>query len=205
MKKTVLAAIAAVVALGAISCSPKTNVDPNPSQQNDSIVKPSAIDPGEGFESKTNIRYIDMDSLLTKYYLAKDVQEFTLRTYSELDNAQRVRAAEIQKFGQQIDDKMRSNGYLSEQSYNADMQKLQKMQQDAQNALGALQNKAERELAIQNQQLNDSIQSFLVEFNKAYHYDAILMKAAGLYFNPSLDITDEVVKGLNARYNKVEK
>lgn len=31
------------------------------------------------------------------------------------------------------------------------------------------------------------------------------MKAATLYINPALDVTDEVVKGLNERYNKVKK
>ena len=36
-------------------------------------------------------------------------------------------------------------------------------------------------------------------------YDMILYKAAGVYFNPELDITDEVIKGLNARYNKVSE
>lgn len=36
-------------------------------------------------------------------------------------------------------------------------------------------------------------------------YDAILFKAATLYINPALDITNEVVEGLNARYNKVKK
>ena len=33
-------------------------------------------------------------------------------------------------------------------------------------------------------------------------YDAIFFKNATLYINPNLDITDEIVEGLNARYNK---
>ena len=52
-------------------------------------------------------------------------------------------------------------------------------------------------------QLNDSIEAFIKEYNKTRGYDAILYKAVGVYFNPALDITDEVIKGLNARYNKV--
>ena len=54
----------------------------------------------------------------------------------------------------------------------------------------------------QQMQLTDSIESFIKEFNKTKGYDAILYKAAGVYFNPALDITDEVIKGLNARYVK---
>ncbi len=79
------------------------------------------------------------------------------------------------------------------------------MQQDAQNYLAKLQRDTEQELAQQQQQLTDSIESFIKDYNKTKGYDAILLKAAGVYFNPALDITDEVVKGLNARYNKVSE
>ena len=82
------------------------------------------------------------------------------------------------------------------------MQKLAKMQQDAELSLANLQRSVEQELAQQQSQLNDSVEAFIKEYNKSKGYDAILFKAAGVYFNPALDITDEVVKGLNARYNK---
>ena len=42
-------------------------------------------------------------------------------------------------------------------------------------------------------------------YNSTRGYDAILLKQAGLYFNPALDITDEIVKGLNSRYTRVEE
>lgn len=164
----------------------------------------STVESGESFASSTNIRYIDLDTIMEYYHLAKDVQEFTIRTYSELEQAQRTEANKIQKFGQSIEDNMRKNVYLSEQSYNADVQKLNKMQADAQNALAARQRKAEQDLLVQNQQLNDSIQSFIKDYNSSHHYDAILFKAAGVYFNPALDITKEVVEGLNGRYNIVK-
>jgi outer membrane protein len=53
--------------------------------------------------------------------------------------------------------------------------------------------------------VNDSIQKFIEVYNAQHGYDAILLKAATLYIDPALDITDEVVEGLNARYNKVKK
>ena len=53
--------------------------------------------------------------------------------------------------------------------------------------------------------VNDSIMSYIKEYNESHHYDAIFMKAATLYINPDLDITDEIIEGLNARYNKVKK
>ena len=68
-----------------------------------------------------------------------------------------------------------------------------------------LQRTSHQEMAQQQIELNDSLESFLKEYNKEKGYDAILFKAAGAYFNPALDITKEVTAGLYARYNKVEK
>lgn len=151
-----------------------------------------------------NIRYIDEDSVSAQYNLAKDLKEASIRAFSRLEGAQQSKAKEIQTFASQIDQKMRSNGYLSEASYNADMAKLNKMQESAQNYIANLQRTTEQELAQQQMQLNDSLQAFIKDYNKAKGYDAILFKSAGVYFNPALDITSEVVEGLNARYNKVQ-
>jgi outer membrane protein len=152
-----------------------------------------------------NIRFIDGDSVTAHYNLALDFKEASIRTMSKLENAQRAKAAEIQKFGSQIEQKMKSNGYLSEASYNADIQKFNKMQSDAQGYLATLERNAQQELLQQQMQLNDSIDSFIKDYNAKHGYDAILFKNAGVYFNPALDITNEVIEGLNARYNKVEK
>lgn len=149
-----------------------------------------------------NIRYIDGDSVLTHYQLAKDFQEATMRAVQRLDNARNSKGMEIQKFASSIEQKARSNGYLTEASYNADMQKLQKMQQDAENYLAGLSRNADNELAQQQIELNDSIEKFIKEYNATKGYDAILYKNAGVFFNPALDITNEVIEGLNARYTK---
>lgn len=153
--------------------------------------------------SSLNIRFVDMDSVAANYNLARDLQEAQLRAYSRLDAAQKQRGAEIQKLAGEIQQKMNNNGYLSEVSYNADVAKVNKMQQDAETYLGNLQRSQEQELSQLTMQLHDSINSFINDYNAKHGYDAILLRSAGLYFNPSLDITKEVVAGLNARYNKV--
>lgn len=160
---------------------------------------------GEGAPTSLNIRYIDSDSLMTHYNLAKDFQEASMRAVSKIESARQAKASEIQKFAAAIEQKGRSNGYLTEASYNADMQKLQKMQADAENYLAGLSRNTENELAQQQLQLNDSIDNYIKIYNASKGYDAILLKAAGVYFNPSLDITNEIIEGLNARYNKVSE
>ncbi|MDE6491419.1 MAG: OmpH family outer membrane protein [Muribaculaceae bacterium] len=152
-----------------------------------------------------NIRYVDMDSIAANYNLSRDLQEAQLRAYSRLDAAQKQKAGEIQKVAGEIQQKINNNGYLSEVSYNSDMQRVNKMQQDAESYLNNLQRNQEQELAQLAMQLQDSINSFINDYNATHGYDAILIRSAGLYFNPSLDITKEVIDGLNARYTKVAK
>ncbi len=150
-----------------------------------------------------NIRYVDGDSLMAHYNLSKDFREAYMSALSKIDGARQARGNEIQKFAATVQEKAQNNGYLSEASYNADMQKLQKMQIDAENYLNTLSRNADAELAQQQQQITDSVDSFIRDYNATRGYDAILYKASGIYFNPALDITAEIIEGLNARYNKV--
>ncbi|MDE7412150.1 MAG: OmpH family outer membrane protein [Paramuribaculum sp.] len=200
MKKTFLVAKAliVIVAAVAVSCSSGNSTDKNVVSGTNCVKSDSAA-------CTLSIRYINEDSIISQYYLAKDIKEASIKAMSKLESAQNSRAAEIQRFGSQIEEKMRSNGYLSEQSYQADVAKFQKMQQDAQTYLATLQRNVEMEMAQGQIQVTDSIQSFIKRYNETHHYDAILLRSAGVYFNPALDITDEVIEGLNAAYNKVEK
>ena len=199
MKKSIFAAISfGVIALASMtSCSSSEEKKADDSAKaTTEAAKPAAL---------PNIRYIDGDSVTANYNYAKDLKELAVKAYSKLESAQQSRENDITTFGKSIDSKMKTNGYLSEESYKADVAKFQKMQADAQNYLAGLQRNTEMELAQQQQQLNDSIEAFIKDYNKTKGYDAILFKAAGVYFNPALDITNEVVKGLNERYTTVSK
>lgn len=179
-----------------MACSSAESNDP---VKNDS--KPAAK---KETAATINIRYIDADSVSAHYNLAKDFKESSLRAFSKLESIQQSKAAEIQRFGSKIEENMRNNYYAGrEKEYNDDMQRLNKMQRDAENYIANLQRNTQQELSQQQVELNDSLESFIKEYNAKKGYDAILFKAAGVYFNPSLDITQEVIDGLNARYNKV--
>ena len=101
--------------------------------------------------------------------------------------------------------KYKNNGYLTEESFNADQAKLQKMQNDAQNYLGGLQQSIQNELGQSQIQLMDSINNFMKEYAKKKGYDMILRKSATIYIDSKYDVTDDVIEGLNKRYVKVEK
>ncbi|MDE6795438.1 MAG: OmpH family outer membrane protein, partial [Muribaculaceae bacterium] len=72
-------------------------------------------------------------------------------------------------------------------------------------ALATLQKNLEIAAIKVHKAVNDSILNYVKEYNSKKGYDAIFQKGATLYINPELDITADIVEGLNARYNKVKK
>lgn len=151
------------------------------------------------------IRYIDEDSLLAKYNLAKDINEAMLRRSNQFDAEQQRRARDIQKFAGDMEQKYKNNGYLSQESFNADQNKLAKMQSDAENYLARLQRDIQNEMQQNSIQLNDSINNYLKAYCKANGFDMVLRKQSSFYMDSKYEVTKEVVDGLNKRYNKVEK
>lgn len=151
------------------------------------------------------IRYIDEDSLLAQYNLAKDINEAMLRRTNQFDAEQQRRARDIQKFAGDMEQKYKNNGYLSQESFNADQNKLAKMQSDAENYLARLQRDIQSEMQQNTIQLNDSINNYLKAYSKENGFDMVLRKQSAFYMDSKYEVTKEVVEGLNKRYNKVEK
>jgi outer membrane protein len=197
MKTITLATPALALLLLGSSCASKDAA--NESAKADE--KPAVKVESESFAPSTNIRYYNMDSVMANYDLVKKFNEANLRTMTELQNAQRSREAELNRMAANIQQKVQSNGYLTEASYNADVAELNQKQQAAQNYLGSLQNKASDESLRQQQEFLDSLNNYLATYNKTRHYDAILIYSPGELFNPALDITDDIINGLNKAYS----
>lgn len=156
------------------------------------------------YASLPNYRYVDVDSVLRNYNLAKDYNEEMLRMENKMQSEIKRHESSIQSLATTMQNKLQNNGYLSEASYKQDQQNLADMQNKAQKSVAALQSNYETTVITAQKTVNDSIQAFIEDYNKAKGYDAIFLKAATVYINPALDITDEVIEGLNARYNKVK-
>lgn len=152
-----------------------------------------------------NYRYVDLDTVLSKYNLAKDYNEEMLRMQTNMESEVKRHENSIQSFANTMQNKLQNNGYLSEASYKSDQEKINNMQANAQRAVATLQSNFENAAMTAHKAVNDSIEAFIKDYNAKKGYDAIFFKAATLYIDQKLDITEEVVEGLNARYNKVKK
>lgn len=200
MNKLYLAgAAAALLLLGAASCSGSGDASAEAAPE----VKPA--EEGATFEATTNIRYIDIDTILQAYTLAQEISAEGQKLMGEYQSLERQKQNEIQTLGNSIQQKVNNNTYLSQESYQADVNDFNKKQNAAANVLGAKQNSINEQMARQQQRLTDSIESFIKDYNSTRHYDAILYRESGVYFNPELNITREVIAGLNARYKSSAK
>lgn len=187
MKKLTLA-VATLLAIAGTSCSDSGK---------SSVL--TAARPADSVAARCNIRYIDIDSVLSAYTLAQELTAVQQKEMIAFESAARQKDTELQRLQNSIQTKYQNNGYLTQESMEADMKSLQQRQTEANNWANTHQNRLAKLVAEQQQRLNDSLQNFLRDYNAVYNYDAILDKKVG-YFNPSLDITADIIQGLNERY-----
>ncbi len=192
-KSTIL--ISCAIAMVATSCS-------SDGKGGNDKASPSASTKieNEAFETSLNIRYVSMDSISKNYILAQNIAAKANTLVTELQTYQMQLQNQLQNQANQIQQKAQNNLYLSQASYDADMKELQKKNDSFQRQYAQREQNAAVTMDNLQKELRDSIMNFINVYNKDKKYDAILYSDAGLYFNPSLDITQEVVDGLNKRY-----
>ena len=194
MKKTSFAAksLIVLIAAGMISCAQGDNKE--------NVADGAQASTADAPAPALSIRYVDIDSVMATYTLSKELDEQGRKLMLDYQRMENQKQNELQNLAAQIEQKRNNNGYLSQESFDADVNNLNKKQNEAANILRAHQEKVQKQIAEFNRQLTDSIQNFIKDYNATRNYDAILYRASGLYFNPALEITGEIIEGLDARY-----
>ncbi|MEZ3520217.1 MAG: OmpH family outer membrane protein [Muribaculaceae bacterium] len=148
----------------------------------------------------TNIRYIDMDSLLSAYTLAQEIAQSNQKLALQYQQQERQKQNELERLGSDIERKRQNSVYMTQESFQSDVDNFNRKQNEAASFLGKQQERIQNEMMIRQRRLNDSINNYIKEYNATRGYDAILLREAGLFFKPELNITAEIIEGLNARY-----
>ncbi|MBR4841961.1 MAG: OmpH family outer membrane protein [Bacteroidaceae bacterium] len=193
MKKIFFAVIAATALISFNSCKQTEN---NPATQAD---QPQVAVSG------LKIAYVNVDSLLANYEFWKDLSEQMMQ---KAENYRLLLAEERNKFEKDVEDfnkKLQNNVYSSAERAQSEQNRLAKKQQ-------ALEEKIEKynnELALEDnqnmQKVTETIDKFIREYNKTHGYNLIINKASLLLADDSMDITAEILDGLNAAYNSESK
>lgn len=202
MKKSYILASAlalAACALVSTSCSNGSDATATPAA--------TATEKGELTTAETRetvlaqyIRYVDMARIQAGYTLFQEYAAADSSAQIKLASYHNQLMAPINKLAEEVQTKVQEQRYLSQASFDSDQARLAKMQQDAQSRFENRQIEFATQLANMQRQIQDSLNSVVNNICATRGLDAVLNSAAGLYFNPALDITDEVLNELNARY-----
>jgi len=149
------------------------------------------------------VAYVNVDSLLTNYNFAKDLNEALMRKEESSRATLNQKEAQLNSAAQEFQRKLQNNAFLSQERAEQEQQRILKMQQEYQQ----IAQKLSQEFAIEQQKLNiqlaDTIKTNLVEFNKDKNYEIIFSNTASdniLYADKKYDITQEVIRFLNNKY-----
>ncbi len=148
------------------------------------------------------IAYVRMDSLMSSYGLYIDKSaEFTKKqekAQKELESKMRSLEAQVNDFQEKA-----QKGLITTYQARTKQEELQKKEQQIYTYRDKVLTELAGEEAVISAEISEAIMSYLKEYNQAKRYSMILQSMAGnpvILADPALDITAEVLAGLNARY-----
>lgn len=150
------------------------------------------------------IAYVEYDSIMNQYEYCKEFASVLEQRQKEYQQQLAAKQTALENAARNFQTKMQNGQITTEEQYNKEQASLAKQQEEAQKLALDLEQKLAVEQEKINTALHDSLDSFLKDFNKDGRYAMILAKAGDnvLLADPALNITSQVVSGLNKRYKK---
>lgn len=170
------------------------------SKKNENNTPPKSID-------NVSFAFVNTDTIWDQYDFVLDVQ-VDLATIEK--NYQNQYAAAVNNFQKEYNEYLKKGtaGMLSLAEQKATEEKLAKKQQDISEMEAKLSQQLLEEKTKRNQEVHDTIVNHIARYNKSKNYTFIFEKSfAGtlLFANPALDITKDILTGLNSEYEKIVK
>ena len=156
--------------------------------------------------AKGDIVYIDLDRILMDYDMANDLRSVV---ETKVQNIQ----AEVTRRGKKLESDVKSfqekidKGLMTRSVAEAQSQKLQQQEIEFNNYAAQKQQEINEEQVVMMNQLGDAIQTFLNKYNEEKQYAMIITNTGGapvIVADPALDVTEDVLAGLNEDYIKTK-
>ena len=149
------------------------------------------------------IAYVDYDSLLLKFDLAQEMQKELIRKEMSINNLIEKERKTLQEEAAAFETKVQNNVFATQERAQAEYEKIMKKDQELLQRSQAMIAEFEKESFTKSNVVTQNIMEYIKEYNSDAKYDFILTKMGGnmLYANEALDITNDVVKGLNAKHS----
>ena len=178
--------------------------------QNATTTTPSTSAAADSIAVAGSIVYFNMDAVMEGYDMANDLNSvFETKAngiQAEIDRRGKKLEKDANDFQNKVD-----KGLLTTSVAQAQYQKLQEQQQSYQQYVMDKQQEMAEEQQVMMNQIANAIAEYVEEYNAEHNYAMILATAGAILStpvvtaDPKLDITDELLEGLNAAYIKTKE
>lgn len=158
-------------------------------------------------EGGLTVAYVNTDTLLAKYQYAIDMEK-ELLAYK--DQQEKTGRQQMEQFQKDYQDYLQTGSTMTLTQQQAKEEELKKRAEKMSTLEQELTAKIMERQMSENTKLLNAIFAFIREYNAANQkFDIILRSTFNdsptLYVNPAMDITNEIVNGLNEEYKNLKK
>ena len=149
-----------------------------------------------------DIVYVQLDRILQEYDMANDKRSVVETKVQNIQAEVTRRGKKLEKDINDFQEKMQK-GLMTRSVAEVQQNKLQKAQDDFNIYAQQKQNEIQEEQIVMMNQLADAIKTWIDKYNETMGYAMILTNQGGapvITGDATLDITDEVIAGLNEEY-----
>ena len=200
---TTIATIATLTLTQCIQAPQQAPAAAAPVTYSGETLKIAYVDIGETLK----IAYVDIDTLLISYSLWIELNEEMIRKEESVRATLNEKAKSLQSEYEEFERKLNNNAFATRERAEAEQKRILKKREELEEISERLTN----ELAIENNKnsvlFRDSINAYIRDYNKEHGYNIILSRIGDniLYIDNAMNITQEIVDGLNARHEKSKK
>ena len=154
-----------------------------------------------------SIVFFNIDAVMDGYDMSNDLNSVFETKASGIQAEIDRRGKKLEKDANDFQNKV-DKGLLTQSVANAQYQKLQQQQNEYQQYVVRKQQEMNEERQVMLNQIANAISEYVKEYNETKHYALILTTSGDILAAPvvtgheSLDITDELLEGLNQAYVK---
>ena len=196
MKKTSL--IISVIALAAAATSFQACNNSTSAEGGENAAVTASAEKGA-------IVYFNLDRVLREYDMANELRSAVESKVQSIDQEVTRRGNKLQSDVNAFQEKI-NKGLITRSVAEVQSQKLAEQQQEFQNYAAQKEQEINEEQAVMMNQRADAIDKFVKKFNETKKYALILTTQGEMLSAPvvtgdaALDITDEIIAGLNEEY-----
>lgn len=195
MKKTLIIA-GVIAALSFAAC------------ENGGTTAPAAVNSNDSTAVAGSIVYFNLDEVMAGYDMANDLQSRFQTKANSLQAEFDRRSNSIQHDANEFQSKV-DRGLLTSSVANAQLQRLQQRQSEYQQYVATKSQELGQEQEVMMNTIYNAIAEYVKAYNEEHNFAMVLATTENLTKNlllpvvtadPALDITQEILDGLNAQY-----